>query len=472
MRTLFNNPDVPALEGDTVDMLEASSPPTDVQIMTLEVISMEEADLLNQEASVSSDKADSMLSEAERILEVSDALEDLALVAGNITKATPTETALIETIGNMAAAGSDVDPQLLVPAMEESIGDKINVASIRETARVIWENIQKFLKQVWESIENFFTNLLATLPRMKRALDELERRVEIATRAGTPKNDKIKLSHSLVNLYVDGKPVSTEHELSAGYETLGKTVKWAYSSYVDSVVSRGETIARAVSNINPANPGKAVEELRTNLKKARPDAVPGGHGVDTERFPGFATTIGSPLLGNVSIACKYYDDNKNDTTSLAALDRYRNSRCELIPTNEKAGSPVSEMEFTVLSTATMGTLINDMREMLDTLSNYKYGAKAKEIMATKKVIMAASEKAQRVVSDLEKGNEGHQATVVNYRALLNFNAAYARWAQTPAMPLMRHTITITKMMMTMVQKSLSQYEVDKTVAMPSRPQPV
>jgi hypothetical protein len=450
MRTNFN---VPAMEAEVLD---TDMPPSDVQVIGLESISMEEAELLIHEATTNSNDAESQLSEVERILEVSDALEDLAVIAGSIEKATPAEAALIENTGNMAVAGSDVDPEKVIPAMESFIGGRIAIEDIRTTARTIWENIQKFLKQVWDAIESFFTNILSTIPRMRKALDELEKRVT-AVSGVKPLTDKIKLTSSLTNLHVGGKPLKNEHDMLQAYAALRIAVKWVYGQYVETVTKRGRIIATAIGSIDPAETSLAVSKLRTELLATKPAPVPGGSGVDNKRFPGFATTFGSDLPGNVSIACKYYNDNKDNVTSLAALDRYRNSRCELAAVADSVEKTATEIELTPFSTAAMGTLINDMRELLDTLSSYKFGAKSKEVASVRKLINEASDKAQRVVGSLANGDEGHQSSVINYRALMNFNASYARWAQTPSMPMMSHSLNVTKTLMVVIQKSLHAY---------------
>lgn len=458
MRTLFSNPALNlSLEGDTVDMLEASTVPSDEQIIALENISTEEAEVFVDQATTASVQADSLLSEAERILEVSDALEELSIIASTITKATPQEAALIETMGNMAVAGSDVDPVRIIPAMEAYIGGKISIESIRETARVIWENIQKFLKQVWDAIEGFYTNILSTLPRMRKALDELERRAR-AVHGTHPGKEKLKFSNGVGNFYVNGKPMTSEHDLLSGYNDLRIAAKWTYGTYMDSVSKRGHVIAAVIAKIDPANIEQTTDTLRFDLQQARSAPVPGGSGKDSTRFPGFTATAGTALPGNVSIVCKYYDDNKDTVTALGALDRFRNSRCELLPTTDSHVELVNLVEITPLTNSAMGTMINDMRELLDTLSSYKYGPKSKAIAASKKLIVDASAKAERAVGALDKNDEGYQATSINYRALLNFNAAYARWAQTPAMPMMRHAINVTKTMMIVIQKSLASYE--------------
>ena len=51
-----------------------------------------------------------------------------------------------------------------------------------------------------------------------------------------------------------------------------------------------------------------------------------------------------------------------------------------------------------------------------------------------------------------------KAAVPNYRALLNFNAAYARWAQSPAMQTLSMTVSAINATMMVVQKSLANYK--------------
>jgi hypothetical protein len=424
--------------------------------LALETISMEEEQVQLDEAQADAVAADQELAEAERIIEVSDALEDLAVIADEITEASPTDIALVETAGQMAVAGSDIPAEEIVPAMEAYKGGKIATEGLRETAKNIWESILRFLKQVWEKIENFFYKVFGTIPALRRRLADLEAKVEDAV--GRKAEGKIKLQAGITTLSVAYTAPKSEADISKILDVEAAAAKFVFGNYVDSVVKRGEVIAKGIESFDPANALESVKTLRESLKATKPDAIPGAGSADMGRFPGFATTLGTPLAGNVSLGCKYFVDNKADESDLGAIERYRNSRCELMPTSEKAKPATGDVEFAPISTSGAKAMIKDMEKLLDVLEEYKRGSKSKAIAKTQKTIEQASDKAAKAMAEADKGDEGQKAAVPYYRALLNFNAAYARWSQTPAVPMVSHSLSTIKAVMVVIQKSLAAYK--------------
>lgn len=426
--------------------------------VALENISMEEEAVMVDEATTAAAEADQDLSEAERIIEVSDALEDLAVVADGIEEATPAETALVEIAGDMAVAGTDVAPEEIVPAMESYRGGRIATEGIRETARNIWESIRRYLKEVWEKIEKFFYNILGTIPRLRKSLDALEKHGEDVQGKHVENNAKVKMTAGLANISANHVPAKSEGDFSKNLSNLGAAVKFVYGNYAESVTKQGEAIADVIGDFDHAKPTEATAALRTKLKSHKP-ALPPGESRNTTRFPGFAAHVGEALPGNMSVITKRYVDNESDESDLGALDRYRLSRTDLMPTAEKAPTKhTTEVEFAPLSVSAAHKLIKEMRDILDTLEEYKRGSKSKNLAKAKTSLEKASEKANKNMGDTKPDDEGGKVAVACFRKILDFNAAYARWAQSPAVPMMSHALNVIKTHMVVIQKSFALYK--------------
>lgn len=455
---------VPALEGDTVDAMDAAS-----HWLPVEEISMEESHLMWETALEAAAFVNSELAETDRVLEITDALEELACVASAVKNASDTELRLMEIAGDMAAAGSDVPPERIVPAMESYLGTAISVEGIKETAKTIWENIQKFLKKIWENIQKFFTSIFSGLPYLYQAIDRLEKKVK--TLSGDVKEKTITLTVGLSNLCVGGKSITNDKDILTAASKLNVASQWTFGSYSDSIVKRGEVIAKALHDFDVSKYEECSEQLRNSLHDARSvNALPGAGQPNSTRYPGFTSTAGTSLPGNVHLTCKYFEANK-DVSVIGTLDRYRNSLCELTP--EVSTTVPEKIEFETLSLAAAEQLLKQLKEMITSVNTFKTGGKLQAIEGMQKTIEAASEKAQNHFSVQKEifGNEHNIAVVLtggrvnpheimnHYRAVLNFNQAYARWTQTPAIPMTRHVVSVVKAMMTVVQKSLDQYEV-------------
>ena len=189
-------------------------------------LSLEEEQVLMDEAATDAAEVDKDLGESERVIEVSDALEDLAVIADGIEEATPAEAALIETAGDMAVAGTDVQPEEVVPAMESYIGRRIATEGIRETARAIWESIQRWVKSIWEKIEKFFYKLFGVIPGMRKRIAALEKRVDEAV-GKKVEEKKVTISSGVASLCIDYKPVKNEGEFLKGVTSLQKVLDFS-----------------------------------------------------------------------------------------------------------------------------------------------------------------------------------------------------------------------------------------------------
>jgi len=421
-----------------------------------ECVSLEEEAVMLDEAAGASAEAESDLKEADRIVEVSDALEDLAVIADGIEEASPTEIALIENAGDMAVAGTDVSPEEIVPAMESFKGKKIATETIRETARNIWESILRFLKQVWAKIEAFYHNMFGTIPNLRRAIVALEKRID-DTIGKKNEETKVKINTGIAALSVNGVPAKTAGELKSGLKDLQTAAEYTYGGYMDSISSLGDVIAKSISEFDPAKAEECAANMLTKLKSHSPPKIPGGSAADKSRFPGFLTQVGTPLFGNQSIIIKAYTDT-TDSSVLGSLDRYRQTRVVLGQTSEKSATVVNDFELTVMSAAEMKGLLKDMESLLKVLAEFERGSKRKAVKATQKKIEDASAKATSEMEKADKGDEGARASVPYYRKMLDFNGSYAHWVKDPAVPMLSLGFTSIKAVMAAIQKSCAAYK--------------
>jgi hypothetical protein len=106
-----------------------------------------------------------------RVEEVADNLTDLASVVSQIEEPSATDIALIQSNANMAVAGTDVDAQDILPAVEsygdmkivaEGIGEKASaaMASLRESGVAMAAKISDYLKQVFSSLKWYEQKLI------------------------------------------------------------------------------------------------------------------------------------------------------------------------------------------------------------------------------------------------------------------------------------------------------------------------
>lgn len=419
-------------------------------------ISLEEEALMVSEAQDEAAEVATDLAEAERLIEVTDALEDLAVVADNIEEATPTELQLIETVGQAAVAGTDVEPEEIVPAMEGFKGGRIATEGIRETARNIWEQIQKYLKQIWEKIEAFFYKLFGTVPSLRKRVAALRDKVD--AKQGMKSEAKNVNIPGATYLSIAGTPVKNEGALNKGLSDLVEASKYVFGTYSDGVASRGEIIAEALNKFDIKEAEVATVALRDKLAANKGAKLPGSATINKSRFPGFDTYVGPGLLGNHSLALKLFTDS-NDTTVLGSLDKFRRAGVELISTNEKPGTNgTGAAEFSLMGLSAMNSALADLDKILDLVEEYRRGKRTKDITKSRDAIKTASAKATKAMESAKTGDEEARATVAYYRAMINFNAAYARWVQQPAVPFSGSVLSTVRATLALIEKNLATYK--------------
>jgi hypothetical protein len=446
--------------------LEGLPVKTGAQVPT---ISMEEADVMTDEAAGEASSIETDLGEANRMLDVSDGMEDMAVVADGIEEATPGEVALIDNATQMAVAGTDATPEELVApedlvvvpegedppaegsvAVESLVGNRISVEGIRETAKRIWDNIVAFLKKIWDRIVAYF-RVAGVVPVFKKRLEALRKAAKEAGAAKGGEHAKFKVATSL--LAVDGKMVKNGAELNKALEETIKAAAFVYGQNAEHVATFGKELATKIGTFKPENAAEIAKEVREVCAKNDHLKVPGAKASKTEGS--FEVFEGEALLGGGHIVTKIFKDAA-DASDLGALDHFR--RSGVFYENPKSGTAVTEVEFEALSVAEIEALIKKAEDLLNEMAGF-HSKQLPKLKQAGEALKSASAKATAEVSKLDsKSDAGVGQTVAQYRSVLNFNAAYMGWVQSPAIPFYGKSISTVKGLMMVISRSLGAYE--------------
>jgi len=468
------------------------------------VLSLEEEQLMETEAAATAAEVETDLSEAERVEEVSDALEDLAVIADGIDEATPAEINLIENSAAMAVAGTDIEPEEVlgtgtvietpaienddptetpaepatpaapvvpvegetpaepatVPAMESYKGKKIATEAIEaivKKAKQIWEQIQKYLSKIWENIESFFYKMFAVVPGLRKRIKELQTRIS-ETDGQAAAEKEITITTGVSALSVNYAPVKNEAELKKHFGEFSEMAKLSLGSIIDENCKFGEMVAASISKFDPSSAPAELGALNAKLKGAMGSEkyVKGGSG-NASRFSGFKAHYSPAMMGNMSLVHKT-PIGKENLSVLEEADQYRNAGISLVPTSDTTKEGPKEAKIATLSLKSMSDLLKDANDILDTMEEFKRGSRSKKMSAVRKELAAASDKATKAMDDAAKGDEAHKNAIPYYRSMLNFNTAYTRWSQSPAVPMFAHSITTIRAVMNVIGKSLAAYK--------------
>jgi hypothetical protein len=427
-------------------------------------ISLEEEQMLIEDAANDAVEVAADLAEADRAMDVADALEDLAVVADQISEATPTDVALVETAGALAVAGTDVEPEDVVPALEGYVGKKIATEDFRTKAEGIWKSIQAFLKQIWTKIESFFYKIFGTIPALRRRIEDMKLAVAAADKAGAVNDGKeIDLTVGVNALTVGGKPVTNEAQLTAAFKATSEAADYVFGKYMVAIAGRGEAIAKAIAAFDPVKPETSASAALAAITAHTPPALPGASKGNATRFRSYNTTDGADLLCNQHLIYKAFTENK-EVSVIGAMARQSGARIEMEAT--QGATPASNViKFKPLSLAGSTKLLDEALDLLKTLEEHKRGPRGNALKASKKSMESASDKAQKAMAGVKPAEGASEAVAVPYfRALLNFNGAFAHWAQSPAMQMMQTGLTSVRAVSVVVAKSVAAHKAPAAAA--------
>lgn len=426
----------------------AATPTEADQVGEEQVISLEEEEVVLAEAADDSASIERDLAEADRVLEVSDGLESIAVVADRIEEASPEDVALIDTAAQMAVAGTDIAPEQIVPAMESFVGSKIATEGIRETSKQIWESIQAFLKRIWDNIMAYF-RVHAAVPVELKKIAALEAKIK---EAGKQKDGvkTFKLSSGL--LTVEGKMVKNAAALGAALRDYEQAAEFVYSKNPEIVAAHGKAIAGVIDKFTAETSNEVTGKLVDVLKGLKHGTVPGASAGKAEGD--FTVYSGKDLLGGGRVQLRVFNAAEGATT-LGALDHFRKSG--VVFDAEQAKAAAGEVEFPVLAPLEAEGLLETAKDILKQLSDF-HSKELGKLKAAGDELRKASAKATSELGKVSHEDKGQAAVVQDFRAALNFNQAYSKWVAHPAIQFYGKSLAVSKALRLVVAKSLEAYE--------------
>jgi cytochrome c556 len=426
------------------------------------LISLEEEMLLIDENARDEARIQKDLAEVNRGMDLADALEDLAVVAGNVKDASAEETQLTEICGQMAAAGTDIAPEEIVPSMESFKDGVIATENFKETAKKIWESIQKFLAHVWETIVNFFKRIFAQIPRARYRLEELKKQIKSIDKS---KSKQKEGSHVGVFAVVAHKDVTDPVQYIQANKAFTSVVDWTYSSYAKYVLAMGEKAKAGIEAFDAEDPQASANKLRYALQGVKLGRLPGV--VSTKKVGQFDTQSTDDLLHNKILMVSDFQ-KEGDVTTLGVLEKLRTHHVQLAESigGRKMENGTGEVhKGKPLTVDQMEEVVKELEAQLDAIEKFDKSKNEGDFQRVRKDLAAASKKAEKSLSDLDHSETSGHSKVVEtyYRAMLAFNAAFCHWINQPLLQMTSLTLTNLRTGIARVQESIKCYDLEHVV---------
>lgn len=438
-------------------------------VPALEEISLEEVIALTGELSDHSNAIDQDLSEVARITDIAGALEELAAVTATIREASPTEIALINSAADMAVAGTDIQPEYVVPglATEEHIGKSIAVESMMETIAVLWKKIKDFVTNIWMHIEMFVNKFMNIVPAL-RAMISMQRK-KLKSYENSEIVEKVtKINRSAKMFSINNRVVKNADEMAAGLEAVKVSANMLFHGYHKYILALGDKITHAMGKYQPRKKNSTreeesrldalnepvVKELEEAIKKI---VIPKDSKMTKMPDPSskdFDLYISDVMFGGYTLNCRV----ERPFMKSIVTGKYTHTLGHLVDSGmfltQYRFNGADEHNGFSIPTPKIGELsyILDMCDaLLDEADGYRKSNSFKEIVNVRQKLSQAS--------DALAAKAGDNADPYDYdlRNLLQTNSSFAKWAKNPIIDMLRYCSTVVINVVPVVSTCLGNY---------------
>lgn len=166
------------------------------------------------------------IKDLDRAEDISEALEDLAMIASNIDEMTPERVALFQTAANMAVAGTNVDAASILPSMEALKDKTMAMEGFFDTIKTVLSNIGKAIMVLIEKIIDFVKGIFSATVRYTNKLKNLKEKIkELAKQNPLPKEKELSIAGAPLTISIDSKAPKTFEEYTTNFDNTTKYLK-------------------------------------------------------------------------------------------------------------------------------------------------------------------------------------------------------------------------------------------------------
>lgn len=415
------------------------------------VLSLEEEIVALQEAGNIQAEVASGLEEATRVEDVSDNLLSMADQVQDIEALTPEQAALIDTAAEMGVAGTDTDPDAVIPSMESYIGGSLALAveGWRETAANIWQNIRAFVEKLWQQIREFWHRVFSVFPRQLARVKALRDVIAAKKKDGNkePKANQISMAVGVTALSYPGYLVKSSKDIQHGLADLKKLGDWTLGQYTQAVKRQGDIVAEELKAFKPSEASKTLQNAAKKLVGANFRDVPKA---PSNGYMGCFELQVRRIADKKAAA----DEHMSDARLLNAL---RHTFVQIIRSDTRSLVTKNTMDTPKL--ADIESLLNEVEKLVKMAASFETSANYKSMQTTKQNMTTAGDNAQAVWN--REGNlmgqaEGAYAMDV-MKSLMNFNTVYTKWSSSLPGDYIKRLMDATRATLVFCDKAIAQY---------------
>lgn len=419
--------------------------------------SLEEETAALQEATDIQAEITSDLNEASRTEEITDTMMELADQAESITELTPVQAALIDTASEAAVAGTDNDPDSVVPSMEKYIGKNLAqegfAEDLRKRADEVWQRIRAFVTEMWNRLVELYRNIFLAVPRNLARIARLREEITAKKKVNSKdqKSATIKINVGVVPLSYNGYVVKSAKELDTGLHELVNLTKYCFTVYPRQVRAQADVVLDALKKFKPDEAQKTLGDVASKVSRANFTQVPNN------------PTTG--YLGDFDLTVRRIDPKRlaglPDGQILNALYHTKVEPTQRVAHRIGAATASQSRDFATMNYDEMYKILTSTESLLKSVLSFEGSSDQKGMSRIKEDLVKAGTEAQAKLNQIDVNNpDGRRSydfakDVVH--SLQNFSTTFMRWNSALTPPVLKKVISTSKASLILVEKSLAQY---------------
>lgn len=429
-------------------------------------LALEEELVLSSQTATMCAGLDKDLNEALRSVDISNALEELAVVATEIQYATDAETKLIEAFGNVAVAGTSVRSDKLIPDQSYSLGQTVSVEGFKEAAVKIWEAVKAAIKAILTKIENFFKDSMIVMVSTKMRLQAYLKEVSKYSDQPIPGAESFQYIPERMGdaLRIQGHLIRGVADINTGLESLTKLVRHTFDAYPEIILDIAERVTDGIGEVTLDNADVKLVQLCEYMDKALPQAfnfpIDDNKSAHTEKESGTTFIhVMTRSLGNLDLDI-ILPGLVPQETPVSYFERIKHAKVSVEPSGLKAKmitTPITEPLKPTEIVIILRKLIELYDVMIASKSVFYKGTLDKQVKRLQ-------ETTDKVINTVVASPGADSADMVEHesirsiKAIANLNLALASWVKNPAVDVTNQVTIISRALLVYIKRSIEVYQ--------------
>lgn len=225
-----------------------------------QAVSIEEEVLLVMGAVEDQNRIEQELDNIQRMQSTATTLSDVVTYSPAINQATHMDLFLLESAADLAAAGSDIQAEEVIPSIEKYVGKQPNMEGFKSFVKGLWRSIMAALRAVWDAVTGFLAKVIGLIPRMRHWLTYYRYKLDRIPRTWNW-DPSLKLGTELFTFSVKDKLPKNNDELLDRIDLLVEYQEFYHGEFLDTAKQCYEDLTFGLYHFDESNLESSLNAL-------------------------------------------------------------------------------------------------------------------------------------------------------------------------------------------------------------------